>query len=524
MKNYLLLQYFLLLVTIIQAQGIYNDGAHITTSGSSFLVVSRGNFTVTSRSAENPVTLSNLYIMANASLTVDAQSYLTVNGTLANSSGTDGLILKSNASGTASLMHNTPAVNVTIERYFTGNQVLDGKDFHFVSMPLNATGVAAQFMGMYLYRLDIASQSWVSMGSSTTTQLFNDQGYMVFYPNTNTTTLFVGRMNNGSFTAATPCTQPDQYCLVPNPYPSAIDWDSPGLSKVNLYDAYWIWNPDIGNYSTYGGQVGTFNATGKIPVGQGFLVESNAAAPSLVMTNAARLHDAQEFYKESSEIIPEVLHLKVAANGLADETIVRFSKLATENKGILDAEKIEGAENAPQLYTLTSADEKLTINALPHSDVERIVPLNVEYKQNEQLEITASGLESFSQGTSIFLEDKLTNTMTNLKTTPSYSFMHQKTDNPMRFNLHFLGVNTVNEAASNDSHIWYGANKINIIIPEMTDIESLIEVYDIAGRILLRKTSSMNSPVSVSFGGFTGVVLVRVAAGSRIFSQKLFIR
>lgn len=523
MKNYLLLQYFLLLVTIIQAQGIYNDGAHLTTSGSSFLVVSRGNFTVTSRSAENPVTLSNLYIMADASLTVDAQSYLTVNGTLANSSGTDGLILKSNASGTASLLHNTPSVSVTIERYFTGNQVLDGNDFHFVSMPLNATGVAAQFMGMYLYRLDIASQSWVSMGSSTTTQLFNDQGYMVFYPNTNTTTLFVGRMNNGSFTAATPCTQPDQYCLVPNPYPSAIDWDSPGLSKVNLYDAFWIWNPDIGNYSTYGGQVGTFNATGKIPVGQGFLVESNAAAPSLLMTNAARLHDAQEFYKESSEIIPEVLHLKVAANGLADETIVRFSKIATENKGILDAEKIEGSENAPQLYSLTAADEKLTINALPHSEVERIVPLAIEYQQNGQIELNVSGLESFAQGISIFLEDKLMNTMTNLKTTPSYSFMHQTTDNPVRFNLHFFGVNAVNETEPKEFRIWYGANRINISIPEITDYEAVIEVYDITGRLMLSKTTSLEAPSSINFDGFRGIALVKIVSAKKIYSQKVLI-
>lgn len=524
MKNYLLIQYFLLLVTIIQAQTIYNDGAHITTSGSSFLVVSRGNFTLTSRNAENPVSLSNLYIMADASLTVDAQSYLTVNGTLANASGTDGLILKSNASGTASLLHNTPNVSVTIERYFTGNQVLDGKDFHFVSMPLNATGVAAQFIGMYLYRLDIPSQSWVSMGSSTTTQLFNDQGYMVFYPNTNTTTLFVGRMNNGTFTAATPCTQPDQYCLVPNPYPSAIDWDSPGLSKVNLYDAFWIWNPAIGNYSTYGGQVGTFNATGKIPVGQGFLVESNAASPSLTMSNTARLHDAQAFYKASNDIIPDVLHLKLVANDLADETIVRFSKMATENKGILDAEKIEGAENAPQLYSQTAEDEKLTINALPYTETVRIVPLSVEYQQNEELEFIASGLESFSQGISIFLEDKLMNTMTNLKTTPTYSFIHQTSDNPMRFNLHFSGVSVLQETENNDFHIWYGANRINVDIPEITGSISEIEVYDITGRLMLSKTASLDSPASIGFDGFRGIALVKVVSAKKIYSQKLLIR
>ncbi|NOU45636.1 MAG: hypothetical protein HOO86_01085, partial [Bacteroidales bacterium] len=208
------------------------------------------NAPLINQSITNPAQCNNLTIEAGAVLTINYGKALTVNGTLTNNAGVTGLLLKSDATGTASLIHNTANVDATIERYIDGNTVINGTfDFHLVSIPLSAPVTSAQFNSMYLYEFDATTQTWVSLGSSTSTPLAINKGYMVFYPNTNTTISFAGQLNSGTFTTSTPTDAVDEFNLVPNPYPSAIDWDAAtGWTKTNVQDAFYIWNPVSNNY------------------------------------------------------------------------------------------------------------------------------------------------------------------------------------------------------------------------------------------------------------------------------------
>ena len=66
------------------AQGIYNSGARIVSTGGSYWVVSGGNITLTSESATNLASVANLKIDNGATLTLTSASSLTVTGALQN--------------------------------------------------------------------------------------------------------------------------------------------------------------------------------------------------------------------------------------------------------------------------------------------------------------------------------------------------------------------------------------------------------------------------------------------------------
>jgi hypothetical protein len=467
----------------------------------------------------------NLTIQTNSNLEIGAAGQLTVSGTLTNNAGTTGLVIKSDATGSGSLLHNSTGVDATIEHYITGNSTTNGTyDFHQVSIPLNTDETASQFMGMYLYQFDPVVQNYVTLGNDPATILDNNQGFMIFYPNTDTTITFAGQINNGTFTAVTTTDAVDEFSLVPNPYPSAIDWDAAsGWTKTNLHDYFYIWDPVSNNYVSWNAGAGTA-LTGEIPVGQSFFVKANAASPVLTMTNAVRVHSTQAFWKETKEIVPEVFHLRVSDNKSADEILVRFSPLAGNERGFMDIDKCYGADIAPQLYSLSRYNDKLTTNAIAHSTQTMIVPVGLEYYQEGQLTFNDNGFESFESSVSIFLEDKLLNKMIDLRENPVYAFTHVSSDDILRFNLHFFGVNITPELPAGDYNIWSTTDHINIHIPASTGQEVAVELYDLLGHLVLSQQINLGSSTEIAVPQFNGMGIVRVIANNKVYSEKVFIR
>ena len=469
----------------------------------------------------------NLTINAAKSITINATKNLCVVGTLANSAGNTGFVLKSDVTGTASLLHNSNNVNATIERYLTGNTVTNNTyDFHLVSIPLNSDGISSMFNGMYLYEFSPTTNDWLSLGNATNTVLDNNQGFMIFYPNTNTTISFTGQLNNGSFTALTPSNASDQFNLVPNPYPSAINWNAvSGWTKTGIRDAFYIWNPGFNNYSTWGSYCGTLNATSNIPVGQSFIIKTDAPTTVLGMTNDVRVHGTQAFYKETHENTLDLLRLRVSDTTSADELIVRFSAQATNETHQLDVDKLFGNLEAPQIYTVSNRLKKLTINTLPYSTQTVTVPVGLEYNRNEQLTFDASGIESFNPSTSVYLEDKLLNRLINLKENISYSFNHNTETTSPRFNLIFYGVIGIDgNNTPNDYLIWSTEDQVNIHIPAITGKNAVIELYNLVGQLIYKQHIALGSPSKITVPQFNGMGIVKVISGSNIYVEKVFIR
>jgi hypothetical protein len=443
------------------------------------------------------------------------------------------ILIGSSAAGTASLLDNN---NLTVNGQATIQRYINGGGYHNVSVPLDGGATAAAFLHSYLRKFDAETQAWVNI-TEPTDALEEDEGYMIWYTGANTTYEFTGDLITGAFSASThsgasePGEDGEVYNLVPNPYPSAIDWDAgSGWTKTNLQQALYIWNREAGGgangqYASFViGSGGTHGATQYIPVGQSFFVEATSGgAPVLAMNNNVRVHSDQAFLKDN-EVVPDLLRIQVQTTEGKDESIIHLRQSATAAfDGQFDARKLYGSLALPQLYSLSSDNQMLSINALAVNDETTIVPLAVEWSQSGEITLSFSNLEGFENSTTIFLEDLLTEEMMDIHEHPAYTFNYTEGDEPMRFRIHFKGVTSVDDLAAANHHIWSHYDRIYITMPESFGNMVRIELFDLLGNRVMDMRRSLDNPTIIRSTA-KGVVIVRVTEADRVYTQKLFIR
>lgn len=481
-----------------------------------------------------PAVCNNLTISWGGLLTINAGQSLTVSGTMTNNAGTGGLVLQSNASGTGSLIHNTYNVNATIQRYITGSSDLTLYKYHFVSVPLTpvTSSLSNLFLASYLYNWSETGNAWVLMGTPIDNALDETRGFMIYYPGASITYSFAGPMNNGSFTALTTYTASSGYNLVPNPYPSAIDWDvaiGSGWTKTAVDNAVYIWPSNAGagatvtNYASYVAGVSLNSGSRYIATGQSFFVHTNVASPVLTMDNRVRLNNSVSFLKETM-IIPNLLRIKSVANQAKDEIVVRFIETATSAfDGDLDAYKIQGGADAPQFSSVASDNSELSINSLPLSTGSVVVPLNFSFSSASEITFTASSIESFDNNVSIYLEDKTLSKMINLRQEPVYTFSYQQGSAIDRFRLHFNGTIGIGEPLASDAGRAFVSNGlIYIEVPGMEGQSADISVYNSIGQLIRSEHQQINGIASLAAPLSAGIYIVHVASADQHFVAKVF--
>ncbi|MDD2963977.1 MAG: hypothetical protein PHU33_08515 [Bacteroidales bacterium] len=523
MKKIIITLIFASLFIGAYAQGIYNDGVYIVSGSGSYWVVDNGDFTLTSASPANLAQMANLTIAADASITLPATTYLTVSGTLANNSGTDGLVLQSNASGSASLIQSNNAVEATQQRHLTGSTNLEAMTYHLVSVPITpaSSSLSELFTGAYLYDFNVASDDWHGLGGSLTTPLDETRGYMVYVPEASHNYTFTGPMNGGAFTALTTHGGSGNN-LVPNPYPSAIDWGaSSGWTKTNVNNAVYIWPSGGSNYASYVDGVAANGGSRYIPAGQAFFVKTSASSPVLSMTNEVRVHSSQAFFKAGDEL-PDVLRILATSNGMSDEAVVRFTNQATPlADGDYDAWKMTGTEGAPQLSTLSSDNQPLAINSLPYMEEAYVVPMNFAMAANGSVELLFN-IQSFAPAVTIHLRDELANTTTNLRTQNRYTFQHTDGAAEARFKLLFGGAIGTDEPVANPIRQWITGNTLYISAPELTGQQAVVTVYNLVGQALCQHQVVLGELNTLELQATPGAVLVETKSvdGSRVLTTK----
>ena len=489
----------------------------------------KANYPLVTNSAASPAVCKILAIYGN--LAIAPGGALTVNGALYNLSGSPGgLLIQSDATGTGSLLHSSNNVPGTIQRYITGSASLSDMVYHLVSVPLYSASdpTSNLFLGSYLFLFSENNNDWINLGTSTATSLEYRRGYMVYYPGISHTYSFAGMMNGGSGTvnALTNYSGAGKgFNLIPNPYPSAIDWlASGGWNKVNVDNAVYVWNSgtSTSNYASFINGAGTLGGSQYISPGQSFFVHANGNSPSVDMANGVRVHNPVSFLK-NNEAIPDLLKIHADAGTASDEIVVRFADGATSGfDGEWDAFKMTGGENAPQLSSVTTDDINLAINSLPLSAEPVTVPLDFTFNASSDVTFTASGIESFNPASGIYLEDKTLNKMVNLRQEPVYTFSYPSGSATDRFILHFNGVTGVQENnASASGRAFISNGRIYLELPSMQGQLANITLYNAIGQVIRSQNQMINGISSIEAPLSTGVYIIHVATASQNFVTKV---
>jgi hypothetical protein len=458
---------------------------------------------VTLNSTQTIIT-NELTINFGKILKIQADKNMTVTGVINNDAGTTGLILKSDATGTASLLHNNLNVPVTVERYITGI----AEDWHFLSAPVsdqsisgdwNPSGTYGNGTGYDLYIFNEPTPCWTYQLNMTlaptwpsihpTSNFVTGRGYLYSTQASNPTKEFVGLLNNGTINYPVTSESPDLviqgFNLVGNPYPSSVDWkSSSGWSRTPLvssgggYDM-WIWNPASNNYGVFNsaGNAGTNGVTQYIAPSQGYFVRA-VTNGNISMSNLVRVNEgASNWLKGEREPSKNLKIRKTSSKGNGyDEVLLQFGFLQNE----AGARKLF-SENAlaPSAY-LNDSKNNLSVRYLTDTIQNSKIPLSFQAGEDESFSLSVGNETTAFK--ILLLEDKKTKTVTDLKLTSTYLFEGNLNDDLDRFIIHFKETPIVTEGLP--IAIFYDGEHINVDL-SLVEEATTIQVFDMLGRLVL---------------------------------------
>ena len=462
----------------------------------------------------NLTVINALTINPGKILAIAPLKELNAQGSITNSAGKTGLIIRSDSTGTASLLHNTSNLPATVQRYISGAI----EAWHFLSTPVSNQNISenqgtsdswlpsgnyGNGTGYDLYVWNESTNCWIYKSNTTATVNWNTvhpgadfvpgRGYLYSVQALNPTKVFSGNLNNGSvsygLTSAGPNTNLAGFNLVGNPYPSTIDWGAAsGWSRsclVNSAGGYdmWIWSPAANNYGVYnsndGDGIGTNSATRYIAPMQGFFVRT-ATTGTLAMDNPVRVANNAPWFKSSEQEADKISLSVVSEEGSgSDEIKLSFGYSAGETGS---RKLFSEVATAPSLY-MPRDNENFSVRFLTNTLENPSVPLIFAPGTDGNYTLTCNFEQS--RFDILMLEDRQAHCVQDLKTKNIYLFQSSSVDIRSRFILHF-------KADSNATYKELPARiftRENRLVVDLTLItrETDLVVYDELGRPLLHQ-------------------------------------
>ena len=472
------------------------------------------------------------------SVTVTSGGKLTLNaGTL---SATNGIMLESDANGTATLLQSGNLTGTV-----TAKQYLGSARNWYVSSPVSSASAPATVMDYYYEYMEggnntefatqpgSSSLYWKGLANGTTME--TGKGYIA-KTNAGVTVQFSGTPNNGNITTAFDLTRNDAkgkgFNLVGNPYPSYIDWSDVAAANPNLENTYYYRTKNT-NVSTNTYTFVTWNGAGAgsfvvsngslpantsitrfIPPAQAFWVrvKSGTSATKMYFNNGMREHrdDDYNLMKAPKASTRASLRLQLQNGADSDEMLVYLDEDASNNYDAYDSPKMmNNSVSVPDLYSRVG-DERLVINGLNSITDNMELPLGFSLNAAATLELKATEMSNFPKDTRVYLRDKQENKETELTPETDYTFSttEASANNETRFRLLFRapGVSTDVTTSERDQVSVFVNTQNEIVI--LAKENSNYAIYNAVGQLIKNGKIINNLPLTINH--LNGVFVVKV--------------
>lgn len=474
--------------------------------------------------------VGTLAIEAGASLTIPPNTFLTVNGELRNGQGIDGLFIFEDSHGSGSLIHQTTGVQATIQSYLPGA----AGSWHMISAPVADMEISGSDFeptssdDFYLWH-EPAPGTWVNFknqdgsGGNPTFPEANQNGnrfvpgsgYLVAYQQINPSKAFSGVLNAGQVTiplqhsGSKGWTWEAGWNLIGNPYASSIDWnlvDKTSLAEIHAQ----VYDPAFG-------AGGGYRIVNQIAPHQGFFVKASSPGGSVVLKTGLQTHGAA-FFKTHHQLFVNNLTLSIKQQAFYDETHLIVAPGTSMGYDFYDATKLFSYNpQAPQIFSRSSDDRWLNVNAIPEVPLLTGIPLSFSTAAAGSTEIALSDLTGQMAKVQVYLYDLLMDSVVNLTTKLRYLFESTPGEHPDRFLLRFvmpdtLAVNGLNAYAFDNTLV------VHSLFPS-----TQLSVFTLHGQQVLQMTMEPGThhlPTGLS----KGVYLVKLHSSEATFNRKLFLR
>ncbi|WP_289663705.1 DUF7507 domain-containing protein [Flavobacterium panacagri] len=478
----------------------------------------------------------NVIIPEGVTLTITNE--VTSNGKLVFESGAS-LVQTTNAINTGEIVYKR---KISVRRY----------DLTYWSMPVTRTGFSMHefspgTLGDKYYTYD-PSGGW-TIDYNGITPMVIGKGYSIRAPQNydiNVKADFIGTFtgipNNGNIPAAVVS---GKWNLIGNPYPSAISADkftadNPGIgalyfwAHVNLpiqstTDQYLYYKDDFVVYNSLGSTTtGSSNAfQGYIGATQGFIVKAPAATVNFNNDQRRASHNGQ-FYKtdQSAAVEKNRVWLNFTnASGTFKQILVGYATGATNTTDI-DFDAVSMGSNPDIDFYSINNSKKLSIQgrALPFVNSD-LIPLGYMLSTAGDYTVAidhADGL--FGSGQDVFLEDKTTGKITNLRLA-DYTFNSAAGTFNSRFVLRYTNTTLGTDDFENisDGIIVSVKNKI-VRISSSKELINDVTIYNILGQEIFSKKKINSTDLEIpNLQTGNQVLLVKTALQNGYISTKKII-
>jgi hypothetical protein len=436
---------------------------------------------------------------------------------------------------------------------------LDQYDITYWSSPVEAAQVGDVFMGVNpsrIYELNPFDENpdpnftgeyehwFVATGS---TSMAPGKGYAAEGIGTGIQSLsFNGIPNNGNITVPLFYDAAgagfDNWNLIGNPYPSAIDIDSWFSTNGNV-SAIFLWTHatavDVANDQYNAADYVTYNGSGSnnpdvdpnIGSGQGFMVETLSSGDAL-FTNNMRLADANDQFFKSDKVKTKLnpantvsknvtdansaqeedrMWLSVInSNGVEDRMLIGFFNEATDDFDKRYDSRHVNLWKETIIYSILN-DQKLSIQGLGSFDETKTVSIGIDTSVESNLTIAIDKTEGALIDAEVFLVDNYLNIRHDLnfsEYTIENSEIGQYAD---RFTLEFRDAEDISDDQEIEIehflNIYQNSEELQI---NSSRLIRQIKVYDIMGRIIAEKSPSQKSTILTLPGVKSTILLLEV--------------
>ncbi|KAF0200172.1 MAG: hypothetical protein FD170_3725 [Bacteroidetes bacterium] len=413
--------------------------------------------------------------------------------------------------------------NGTVTGTATVQKNINDADFHLFTLPVNQSLPASPtFIGYYVDDYIEANGEWTRLVDADNLQPL--RGYSIANESGAVSLEFSGSLFTGNQLfpglSYTPAAGGYLYGwnLVGNPFPSAIDMDVAALTSTGLNGFAYVWNGSNYVSGPLLGGVGTLTDN-VIPSAQGFFVRTEAAGASLTIPNTARVHSSQAFYK-NSQTFENTIMLTASGNGAEDRMMFAVNPEASAGyDSNLDAYKLFGNADAPQLYT-TFGEQNYSISTVDVIEADTEFPVMFTAGADGNYTITASFPESFMTGSPINLTDLLTGLRQDLRQNPVYAFNASVGDDANRFKLSFATLG-IGEQPGLNIGVYAVDGQIRLLLPEA--MKGTVNITNLSGQALYSRNFSASGELGINASFPAGVYLVSVVTAQGTATRKVFV-
>lgn len=521
----------------------------IPTEGTTVMIPNVTNYPELNSSAGNLAETNHLTINSGSHLYLPQGKSLTVYGDLS-LNGDLKLLSSSIGSASASLIVKG---NLNYAGSFTVEQLISDNNWHYISSPvIGQNNFQFDKYNFYKYNETIEDQ-WLNddfvgsgvMGWEPYLGVMNPMEGYIAYDFSGFKANFAGEPNHGNLninltytdnTATHSDSKYDGWNLVGNPYPSYLNWNSDGVSFTNVDNAMYFYDDDgsndFNNYRYYVvssnnspyPSIATNYANCFVPPVQSFFVRANAPGANIAVTNEARYHDDQPFYKNNNMQNTNLIRMRIYYGEMMDEAAIRFVEPATpEFDSKFDAFKLfSNSDTVPYIYSKTNKGDffGMAINSYSNPDEELIIPVAVRTAHEGSYSITFPEFH-LDQGYTAYFEDALEAKTVKIENGMTYKFYALGSNKPYdnRFCIKFSNEEILQQE-NIPIQVYSNLKNVHIRVNDLDLLGSRIIIYDLTGKRII--DTQLNSDfMTINMSRFAnGNYFVEIRSES-LFEKKL---